>query len=92
MVKKDVGGDRANPMQTWSNLGKPRTLTKAQQKILQAAAEPCQTDTRLTERDGMYELELTVSPNHLCFLEITPVEDQTASYLGYDPTEFYGLT
>jgi xylan 1,4-beta-xylosidase len=92
MVKKDVGGDRANPMQTWSNLGKPRTLTKTQQKILQAAAEPHQTDARLTEQNGTYELELTVSPNHLCFLEITPADDQTASYLGYDPAEFYGLT
>jgi xylan 1,4-beta-xylosidase len=38
LVKQEVGGSHANPMQTWSNLGKPRSLSKEQLKILQASA------------------------------------------------------
>jgi xylan 1,4-beta-xylosidase len=90
-VKKVVGGSNANPMQTWSNMGKPRTLNKEQEKLLQAAAEPLQTDARLLEENGAYEVELTIACNHLCMLEITPVNDETESYLGFDPEEFYGM-
>jgi xylan 1,4-beta-xylosidase len=60
-------------------------------KILQAAAEPLQTDAKLFEEKGAYEVELTIPCNHLCMLEITPIDDKTESYLGYDPEEFYGL-
>jgi xylan 1,4-beta-xylosidase len=78
-------------MQTWSNLGKPRSLNQEQLRILRAAAAPCQTDTKLFEQDGVYDVELTIPRNHLCMLEITPVDDQTDTYLGYDPEEFYGI-
>ena len=91
LVKKEVGGSHGNPLQTWSNLGKPRSLTKEQLKILQASAEPCQTDTKLSEQNGTYDVELTIPCNHLCMLEITPVDDKTDTYLGYDPEEFYGM-
>ncbi len=91
MVKKEVGASHANPMQTWSNLGKPRSLNNKQLAILKAAAEPLQTDCTLLERKGFYEVELTISCNHLCMLEIIPVTDGTQTYLGYDSEEFYGL-
>jgi xylan 1,4-beta-xylosidase len=91
LVKKDVGGACANPLQTWSNLGKPRSLNREQLKILQAAAEPLQTDSVLKEKNSAYEVELTIPCNHLCMLEIIPVNDRTDTYLGYDPEEFYGL-
>jgi xylan 1,4-beta-xylosidase len=91
LVKKEVGGAYCNPMQTWSNLGKPRSLNKEQIKILKAAAEPLQSDAKLLEQKGSYEVELVIPCNHLCMLEITPVKDMTESYLGFDPEEFYGL-
>ena len=91
LVKKEVGGSHGNPLQTWSNLGKPRSLTWEQFNILKASAEPCQTDTKLVEQNGVYDVELTIPCNHLCMLEITPVDDQTDTYLGYDPEEFYGM-
>jgi xylan 1,4-beta-xylosidase len=91
LVKQEVGGSHANPMQTWSNLGKPRSLSKEQLKILQASAEPCQTDAKLFEQNGTYDVELTIPCNHLCMLEITPVHDKTDTYLGYDPEELYGM-
>jgi xylan 1,4-beta-xylosidase len=87
-VKREVGGAHGNPVQTWSNLGKPRSLTKEQLGVLRASAEPCQTDIKLVERNGVYDVELTIPCNHLCMLEITPVDDQTDTYLGYDPEEF----
>ncbi|HKL85791.1 MAG TPA: hypothetical protein VJ861_05630 [Treponemataceae bacterium] len=91
VVKKDVGGSHANPLQTWSNLGKPYTLTKEQVKILHAAAEPLQTDEKIFEKNGVYEVSLQVPSNHLIMIEITPVVDQTNSYLGFNQKEFYGL-
>ena len=91
LVKKQVGGVHGNPLQTWSNLGKPRSLNKEQLKILQASAEPGQTDATLFEQNGIYDVDLTIPCNNLCMLEITPVDDQTDTYLGYDPEEFYGM-
>jgi xylan 1,4-beta-xylosidase len=91
LLKKEVGGAHANPLQTWSNMGKPRTLNAMQRRILRASAEPLQTDRKLAELNGMYEVELAIPCNHLCMLEIMPVDDLTDSYSGYDPAEFYGL-
>jgi xylan 1,4-beta-xylosidase len=91
LVKQEVGGSHANPMQTWSNMGKPRSLDKKQLKILQASAEPLHTDAKLSEQNGTYEVELSIPCNHLCMVEITPVDDKTDSYFGYKPEEFYGL-
>lgn len=91
VVKKEVGGSHANPMQTWSNLGKPRSLDRKQLEILRFSAEPLQTDSVLTGRNGFYEVELTIRCNHLCMLEIMPVNDMTETYLGFDPEEFNGL-
>ena len=91
LVKKDVGGAHANPMKTWSNMGKPRSLKKEQLRILQASAEPLQTDAKLFEQNETYEVEVTIPCNHLCMLEITPINDETDTYLGYDPDEFYGV-
>jgi len=39
----------------------------------------------------MYEVELVIPCNHLVMLEIVPVDDQTDTYLGFDPEEFYGM-
>jgi xylan 1,4-beta-xylosidase len=91
LLRKDVGGAHANPMKTWSNLGKPRSLNKEQLRILKASAEPLQTDEKLLEQNGAYEVKVTIPCNHLCMLEITPVMDMTDTYLGYDPDEFYGI-
>lgn len=91
LVKKEVGGAHGNPMQTWSNLGKPRSLNREQLAILQASAEPLQTDAKLLEQNGVYKVELKIPCNHLCMLEILPVSDNTDTYLGYKQEEFYGM-
>lgn len=91
MVKKLVGGQQANPLQTWSNLGKPRSLNKQQLDILQAAAEPMQTDAKLVNNDGVYGIDITIACNQLCMVEIVPVVDNTGTYLGIDPKEFHGM-
>lgn len=91
LIRKEVGGPYANPLQTWSNLGKPRSLDGEQKKILQAAAEPLQTDSRLFAQNGAYEVELTIPCNRLCMLEIIPVTDMTGTYAGFDPAEFCGM-
>lgn len=79
-----MGGAHANPLQTWSNLGKPRTLNKEQLAILQASAEPLQVDERLRAEEGSYEVEINIGPNRICMLEIKPVNDQSNTYPGYD--------
>jgi xylan 1,4-beta-xylosidase len=89
-IKKEVGGDYANPLKTWGNMGKPRTLNKSQAEILRAAAEPHQTSQKLIEQDGLYTLSVEIPVNYLCMIEITPVNDLTDTYLGFDSAEFYG--
>ncbi|MEJ6951772.1 GH39 family glycosyl hydrolase [Natronospora cellulosivora (SeqCode)] len=91
MIKKDVGGADANPLQTWSNLGKPRTLNSEQLEILKAAAEPRQRDEKLYEEKGIYTVDLNIPVNHLTMLEIKPVVDKTDTYLGLKKEEFYGM-
>ncbi|WP_026485674.1 GH39 family glycosyl hydrolase [Caldanaerobius polysaccharolyticus] len=91
LIKREVGGSHANPLQTWSNMGKPRTLNKGQREILRASAEPLQTDKKLYQNNGIYEIEVSIPCNHLCMLEIIPVNDMTKNYLGFDLREFYGL-
>lgn len=86
-----MGGNYANPLQTWSNLGKPRTLNKEQRKILMAASEPLQTDVKLFDEKGFYKVKLTIQCNHLYMLEILPVKDFTDTYDGFEPDEFFGL-
>ncbi len=41
--------------------------------------------------DGWLEVSVSLPSNHLCMLEITPVEDRTATYAGFDAREHYGL-
>ncbi|MFP4016312.1 MAG: GH39 family glycosyl hydrolase, partial [Halanaerobiales bacterium] len=91
LLKKEVGGKYANPLQTWSNLGKPRILNQEQLEIIKASAEPLQNSEKLFDQDGSYQVELNISCNHLCMLEIIPVEDKTDSYPGFDREEFYGM-
>ncbi|MFP4661683.1 MAG: GH39 family glycosyl hydrolase [Halanaerobiales bacterium] len=91
IVKKEVGGKCANPLQTWSNLGKPRILNQEQLEIIKASAEPLQTSEKLFAQDGNYLVELNIPCNQLCMLEIIPVEDKTDSYSGFMPEEFYGM-
>ncbi|MFP4199005.1 MAG: GH39 family glycosyl hydrolase [Halanaerobium sp.] len=91
LIKKEVGGKNANPLQTWSNLGKPKNLSREQLEILQRAAEPLQTDAKLMAEDGFYEVELNITCNHLYLLEIIAVDDKTDAYPGFKQEEFYGL-
>ncbi len=91
MINKKVDPNNANPLRTWSNLGKPRILNPKELAILQAAAEPVQMDSGLIEKDGLYIMDIDISPNQLCMIEIFPIEDQTHTYLGFDPKEFYGI-
>lgn len=91
LIKKEVGQAYANPLQTWSNLGKPRNLNREQEKILKVSAEPLQTDMKLMEKSGFYDVNLEIPCNHLCMLEILPVTDLTDSYAGFDPKGFMGL-
>ena len=60
IVKKDVGGTNATPKRPWSNMGKPRSLNKEQLKILKDSAQPLQTDEKLFEQNGTYEVEVTI--------------------------------
>lgn len=91
LIKKVVGGNQANPLKTWNNMGKPRSLSKEQLSILKDSAEPLQVDEKLLEEDGVYNVKLDLAINSLCMLEIYPVKDETDTYLGYRKEEFYGI-
>jgi hypothetical protein len=50
-----------------------------------------QTDSKLFEVNGAYEVELVISCNHICLLEIAQVKDITEGYPGFYPEVFYRL-
>lgn len=92
VIKRTVGEGASNPVQTWSDLGKPPTLSKEQRGILLRAGEPAQKTAPITNQDGVYTLELSLLPNQLALYEILPAPDHTDALAGYEPGQFYGLT
>jgi len=90
-ITKDVGGKYGNAAQTWSNLGKPRTLSKEQVKILREAANPLRYDSKIIPEEGKITVSLDIECNHLIMAELLPVEDKTDTYWEFDKKEFYGL-
>lgn len=90
-ITKDVGGKHGNAAQTWSNLGKPRTLNKEQTKILQESANPLRLDSKIISKEGKISIDMDVECNHLVMMELLPVNDETDTYWEFDKKEFYGL-
>ncbi len=90
-ARQTVGQGVCDPLQAWSDLGKPLTLTAAQHAVLTHAAEPLYTTQVLCEADGQYILTLDLQPNQLCLVEILPAPDCTAQLAGFDASQFYGL-
>jgi xylan 1,4-beta-xylosidase len=91
LARREVGGPQGDPLRTWSRMGKPRYPSREQLELLRAAAEPARSDAVLKASDGRYEVGLTVAPDRLVLIEIMAAPDATASYLGFDPDQFYGL-
>lgn len=90
-ITKEVGGEHGNPAQTWSNLGKPRTLNKEQIRILQEAANPLITDEKVFANNGKVTVNMDIACNHLVMIELLPVKDETDTYWEFNEKEFYGL-
>lgn len=90
-ITKVVGGKHGNAAQTWSNLGKPRTLNKEQTKILQEAANPLRSDSKIITKDGKITVNMDIEWNYLIMMELLPVNDITDTYWEFDKKEFYGL-
>ncbi len=90
-ITRRVGGTEANPLQTWSNLGKPRFPGRTQIDIMREAAEPGRSDQALFEDKGAYAVEVEIPCNRLVMVEILPVEDMTGDYLGFDLKEYCGM-
>lgn len=90
-IKKDVGGKYGNAAQTWSNLGKPRILSKEQKEILQEAANPLRSDSKIIAKNGKVTIDMDIECNHLVMIELIPVNDMTDSYWEFNEKEFYGI-
>ena len=88
LVRKEVGGDASNPLRTWCNMGRPRTLNAEQKAILRNAGEARQTDDALIAAAGRFEVSIELPAYRLTMLEIMPVEDLTDTYLGFDPDKW----
>ena len=91
LEQKIVGGTAGNALQTWSNLGKPRTPNEWQLKRLREAAQPARLDKKLQEQDGRYHVDVHVEPNQIQMIEIFPIIDHTNEYEGFKPEEFFGM-
>lgn len=70
LLEKIVDEETCNPLKVWDDLGQPRSLSKEQVKLLQAAATPLVT-TKAVTAAGCFATELTVKPNGVIYFEIT---------------------
>lgn len=91
LVKQSVGSGVCDPLQTWSDLGKPRALSAEQLDILKKSAQPKQETGMLNIECGMHNIDIALETNQLCFITVLPAPDFTDTYDGFDAKWFYGL-
>ena len=62
-------------------MGRPRSPSERQVATLRALAEPVRRHASLPVVDGRVELDLDLRRHGVTFVEITPVVDETPSWL-----------
>ncbi|MBD8069061.1 GH39 family glycosyl hydrolase [Bacillus sp. PS06] len=82
--RQTVDENHANPWKAWQQMGRPRFPDKASVETLRALANPKVSTERTQTEDGMLTLAMTLTKNEVTLVEITPVHDETDTYIGLD--------
>lgn len=82
--RQTVDENHANPWKVWKQMGRPRFPSATAVETLQQAARPLLRTSREQAVDGMVTLKLQLTKNEITLVELTPVRDETAAYVGLD--------
>lgn len=82
--RQTVDEGHGNPWNVWRQMGRPRFPSRAAVETLRQAARPLLRTARAQSSNGLIRVNLTLSKNEVTLLEIVPVRDETATYVGLD--------
>lgn len=85
--RETVDEQYGNPWKVWQQLGRPRFPSKSQVGRLKKAAVPLFRSERKAAEGGRLLLDLTLTKNEVTLVEIVPVRDETATYIGLDDSK-----
>ncbi|NQU43065.1 xylan 1,4-beta-xylosidase [bacterium] len=88
--RQRVNEDQGNAWTCWRLLGRPRYPSRDQLHSLQDASVPGFEIRRMTASEGHLVLEFTMDRNEVTLIEMEPIEDESASYVGLDDSKTPG--
>ncbi|MBB2183616.1 xylan 1,4-beta-xylosidase [Lachnospiraceae bacterium MD1] len=88
IVTKLVDESTCNPLKTWIDMGSPAYPSAEQIKLLQECSRPQVRTMRKKITENTLSLDLTLSPNALCYFSIQHIEPETDR--GYQPERIRG--
>lgn len=82
--RQTIDENYGNPWKVWKQLGRPRFPGKEEVNTLKHAAQPKLVTDRNKRKMGPLNLSITLTKNEVTLMEITPVKDETESYIDLD--------
>lgn len=82
--RQTVDEQHGNAWNTWRQLGRPRFPKPREAATFRQAAQPLLRTARHAIVDGELALQLTLTKNEITLVEISPIRDETASYVELD--------
>ncbi|MCL7745725.1 GH39 family glycosyl hydrolase [Halalkalibacter alkaliphilus] len=82
--RQTVNEDYANPWRVWKEMGRPRFPSREMIETLRQSAKPLMRTSHGESINGELTIDITLSKNELTLVELTPVKDETDSYIGLD--------
>ena len=82
--RQTVDEDHANPWRTWQEMGRPRFPDRSAVETLRQTAQPLVRTSRVKSKNGKVTLNAVLTKNEVTLIEISPVKDETDTYIGLD--------
>ncbi|MFC1735578.1 glycosyl hydrolase [Candidatus Hydrogenedentota bacterium] len=85
-----VDEENGNPWRVWKEMGRPRYPDAGEIDTLHHAAVPALNFKRMTPENGFLKLKLKLGKNAFTLVELSPLEDETSTYVGLDDSKIPG--
>lgn len=82
--RQTIDENHANPWKTWKEMGRPRFPSKDKVETLKQIAQPFVRTSNEKSENGELILDVSLTKNEVTLIEISPITDETTSYIGLD--------
>lgn len=82
--RQTVDEEHANPWRTWQEMGRPRFPDQSSVETLRQVAKPLVRTSKIKSDNGKATIKVTLTKNEVTLIELTPVKDETDTYIGLD--------